>query len=71
MRAFTSHRTKPKIKCCFPIKLFLNLINQTIAATCLTMNKKLVYSLVLSGAIRYLLSISKYAKSIENRPEIS
>lgn len=35
------------------------------------MNKKLVYSLVLGGTIRYLLSISKYSKSIENRVEVS
>lgn len=33
--------------------------------------KKLVYSLVLGGAIRYLLSISNYSKSIENRVEVS
>jgi phosphatidylinositol glycan class U len=35
------------------------------------MNKKLVYSLVISGAIRYFISISKYSKSIENHVEIS
>lgn len=35
------------------------------------MNKGLVYSLLLSGAIRYFISISKYSKSIENHVEIS
>lgn len=35
------------------------------------MNKKLIYSLIIGGAIRYFLSISKYAKTIENKVEIS
>lgn len=35
------------------------------------MNKKLALSLALGGVIRYLLSISKYSKSIENRVEVS
>lgn len=35
------------------------------------MNKRLLYSLVLSGAIRYFISISKYSKSIENHVEVS
>lgn len=35
------------------------------------MNKRLLYSLVLSGAIRYFISISKYTQSIENHVEVS
>lgn len=35
------------------------------------MNKKLVYSLLLSGAIRYFISISSYAKTIQNHVEVS
>lgn len=35
------------------------------------MNKKFFYSLMLSGTIRFLFSISKYSKSIENRVEVS
>ncbi|KAG5676334.1 hypothetical protein PVAND_006177 [Polypedilum vanderplanki] len=35
------------------------------------MNKKLLYSLLISGAIRYFISISKYSRSIENHVEIS
>lgn len=35
------------------------------------MNKQLVYSLAISGGIRYILSISKYANGIENRVEVS
>ncbi|CRL00804.1 CLUMA_CG014056, isoform A [Clunio marinus] len=35
------------------------------------MNTKFIYSVFLSGLIRYLLSISKYSKSIENHVEVS
>lgn len=35
------------------------------------MNKNLVYSLILSGTIRYFISISNYAKAIENHVEVS
>lgn len=35
------------------------------------MEKKLGYGLLLGGAIRYLLSLSTYSKSIENRVEVS
>ncbi|XP_070495128.1 phosphatidylinositol glycan anchor biosynthesis class U protein [Chironomus tepperi] len=35
------------------------------------MNKKLLYSIVLSGAIRYLLLISKYSQSIKDHVEVS
>lgn len=35
------------------------------------MNKKLVYSVVISGVIRFLLTSSKFSKSIENRIEVS
>ena len=35
------------------------------------MNKKLLYSVLISGFIRYLLTKSKFSKSIENRIEVS
>lgn len=35
------------------------------------MNKKLVYSVVISGIIRFLLTGSKFSKGIENRIEVS